>query len=56
MEQLSGISKQMHELEHELLQIRPLLDSLTDEQKRRLKQHLSTQTSALVHTLSVLLA
>ena len=56
MEQLSGISKQMHELEHELLQIRPLLDSLTDEQQQRLKQHLSTQTSALVHTLSVLLA
>lgn len=56
IEQIGEISKQLHELEHELMQIRPLLDSLDEEQRQRLRQHLSTQTSTLVHTLLLLLA
>ncbi|ENQ3106225.1 MerR family transcriptional regulator [Bacillus cereus] len=54
-EQVNDVTERIHRLETELVELKPLLDGLTDSQREKLTKHLSTQTTALIQSLILLL-
>lgn len=56
VEQVEEITKHIHQLENELVFIKPLLEDLTEDQRRALRKDLSGQASTLIKTLVLFLA
>ncbi|MFX3624836.1 MAG: MerR family transcriptional regulator [Ectobacillus sp.] len=54
-EQVVELAKHIHQLESELVHMKPLLESLTEEQRQEIKKNLSSQASALIQTLLLLI-
>lgn len=55
VEQVEEITKHIHQLENELVFIKPLLEDLTEAQRQALRKDLSGQASTLIKTLVLFL-
>lgn len=55
VEQVEEIAKHIHQLENELVSIKPLLEDLTEDQRQALRKDLSGQASTLIKTLVLFL-
>ncbi|MDM5194641.1 MerR family transcriptional regulator [Bacillus hominis] len=54
--QVNNVSGHLQQLEHELMQLKPLLDNLTEEQKKIYMKGLSGQATTLIQTLVLFLS
>ncbi|KAB2429186.1 MerR family transcriptional regulator [Bacillus sp. CH126_4D] len=55
-EQVNDVSGHLQQLEHELMHLKPLLDNLTEEQKKLYMKGLSGQATTLIQTLVLFLS
>ncbi len=55
LSQVDEISKHMQQLERELVNLKPLLDNMTEEQRQMMTKYLSNRMSTLVQTLLLFL-
>ncbi|MCI0768204.1 MerR family transcriptional regulator [Bacillus sp. TL12] len=54
--QVSDVSRHLQQLEYELMHLKPLLDSLTEEQKKIYMKGLSGQATTMIQTLVLFLS
>ncbi|WP_282107559.1 MerR family transcriptional regulator [Bacillus cereus] len=54
--QVNHVSGHLQQLEHELMHLKPLLDNLTEEQKKLYMKGLSGQATTLIQTLVLFLS
>ncbi|MDA1974761.1 MerR family transcriptional regulator [Bacillus cereus group sp. MYBKT14-1] len=54
--QVNDVSGHLQQLEHELMHLKPLLDNLTEEQKKLYMKGLSGQATTLIQTLVLFLS
>ncbi|HDR4464988.1 MerR family transcriptional regulator [Bacillus cereus group sp. MYBK249-1] len=54
--QVNDVSGHLQQLEHELMHLKPLLDNLTEEQKKLYMKGLSGQVTTLIQTLVLFLS